>query len=66
MAISQELKLKLKKALGRVIAEGHPWIFKDALEGPRFQPGRVAAVFEKLGSFVARGITDSGPIGCVS
>ncbi len=63
MAISQEIKLKLKKALGRVIAEGHPWIFKDALEGPRFQPGRVAAVFDKLGSFVARGITDSGPIG---
>jgi 23S rRNA (cytosine1962-C5)-methyltransferase len=63
MAMPQELKLKLKKALGRVIAEGHPWIFKDALEGPRYQPGQVATVYDKLGSFVARGITDSGPIG---
>ena len=63
MTGSQELKLKLKKALGRVIAEGHPWVFKDALDGPGFGPGRIAAVFDKLGNFVARGITDSGPIG---
>ncbi len=63
MTGSQELKLKLGKELGRVIAEGHPWIFKDALDGPGFAPGRIASVFDKQGNFIARGITDSGPIG---
>ena len=58
-----EPRAKLRKALGRVLSEGHPWIFRDALDGLTAEPGRVVTVTDARGRFVARGIADSGPIG---
>jgi len=55
--------VKLKKAIRRLLGEGHPWIFRQALEGPRVMPGRVVTVTDAKGRFVCRGIAESGPIG---
>jgi 23S rRNA (cytosine1962-C5)-methyltransferase len=54
--------LKLKKALSRVLSEGHPWIFKDALEGSA-STGQVVTINDHKNRFVCRGIADAGPIG---
>lgn len=56
-------KVKLRKPIRRVLGEGHPWIFRYALDGPRIQPGRIVTVTDAKGRFVARGIADAGPIG---
>ena len=56
-------KVKLKKAIRRLIGEGHPWIFRQALEGPRVKPGRIVTVIDAKGRFVCRGIAEAGPIG---
>lgn len=55
-------KVKLRKAIRRVLGEGHPWIFRYALDGPRMSPGRIVTVTDAQGRFVARGIADAGPI----
>jgi 23S rRNA (cytosine1962-C5)-methyltransferase len=56
-------KLKLKKRLERVLREGHPWIFRDALAGRLPAPGRVVTVVDARGRFVVRGLSEAGPIG---
>ena len=56
-------EVKLRKAIRRVLGEGHPWIFRYALDGPRVPPGRIVTVTDAKGRFVARGIADAGPIG---
>jgi 23S rRNA (cytosine1962-C5)-methyltransferase len=56
-------KVKLKKAIRRLIGEGHPWIFRQALDGPRVTPGRIVTVTDAKGRFVCRGIAEAGPIG---
>jgi len=55
-------KVKLKKALRRLLGEGHPWIFRHALDWPGIKPGRIVTVTDAKGRFVARGIADAGPI----
>ena len=57
-----ELRLRLKKKLARVLSAGHPWIFKNALEGVQPKPGEIVTVVDSKGEFVARGIADAGPI----
>jgi 23S rRNA (cytosine1962-C5)-methyltransferase len=54
--------VKLKKAIRRLLGEGHPWVFRHALEHPRIEPGRIVTVTDAKGRFVARGIADAGPI----
>ncbi len=42
---------------------GHPWVFREALEGLDAAPGDVVTVHDARGRFVVRGIADAGPIG---
>lgn len=56
------VKLRLRKKLERVLREGHPWIWRDALEGTA-RPGDVVTILDRRGKPVARGIADAGPIG---
>lgn len=55
--------VRLKKPLGRVVALGHPWIYRDALERFDATPGTVLTVRDAERRFVGRGIAESGPIG---
>src|SRR5262249_55968415 len=51
------------QAAPRTLAEGHPWIFRDALaDTSALRPGDVVTVTDTRGRFVARGIADEGPI----
>lgn len=55
--------VRLRRALERVIREGHPWIYRDALEeGWESRPGDEVTVLDRKGRFLARGHADSGPI----
>lgn len=56
-------KARLRKRLERVIRQGHPWIWRDALEDLRARPGEIVTVTDRRGRFVARGVGDEGPIG---
>jgi 23S rRNA (cytosine1962-C5)-methyltransferase len=56
-------KVKLRKAIRRLLGEGHPWIFRQALEGAKVEPGRIVTVTDAKGRFVCRGIAEAGPIG---
>lgn len=55
--------LTLKKPVERVVAHGHPWIYRDALEPHEIAPGKIATVLDRQGRFLARGIVERGPIG---
>ncbi len=52
----------LKKPLARMLAAGHPWVYRDALLPFSASPGEVVTVRDADKRFVARGIADSGPI----
>jgi len=56
-------RVRLSKALERVVASGHPWIFRDALDGRLPAPGEVVTVLDRKGRFLARGLAEHGPIG---
>ncbi|MBN2496460.1 MAG: class I SAM-dependent rRNA methyltransferase [Deltaproteobacteria bacterium] len=56
-------RVVLQKKLDRVIAEGHPWIFRDALSGELPEPGKIVTVVDSRSRFVARGLAEAGPIG---
>jgi 23S rRNA (cytosine1962-C5)-methyltransferase len=53
---------RLRKPLGRVVALGHPWIYRDALERFDAEPGTVVTVRDPERRFVGRGIAERGPI----
>jgi 23S rRNA (cytosine1962-C5)-methyltransferase len=55
-------KVRLRKKLERVIREGHPWVWRDALDGEA-APGEVVTIVDRRGKLLARGIADAGPIG---
>ena len=57
------LTLTLKKPLERVVAHGHPWIYRDALEAFDIPPGKIVTVLDRQGRFLARGLVERGPIG---
>ncbi|MCA9577842.1 MAG: DUF393 domain-containing protein [Myxococcales bacterium] len=44
--------VRLTKPLERVIHEGHPWIYRDALEPHDAQPGDTVTVHDKRGRFL--------------
>lgn len=58
----REITLTLRKPLEEVIAQGHPWLWRDAVEPFHADAGDVATVRGRRGNFVARGIIDDGPI----
>jgi 23S rRNA (cytosine1962-C5)-methyltransferase len=53
----------LKKKLERAIAQGHPWLWRDALERHDWTAGTVVEIHDRRGAFLARGITDGGALG---
>jgi 23S rRNA (cytosine1962-C5)-methyltransferase len=55
--------VKLVKNLSRVIAQGHPWVYRNALARFDAEPGQVLSIRNKQGKFLARGVADQGPIG---
>jgi 23S rRNA (cytosine1962-C5)-methyltransferase len=62
-----EPALRLRKPLERALREGHPWVYRDAVQpsgsaGGELPAGVVARLIDAKGRFVARGITDAGPI----
>ena len=52
----------LRRKLKRAIAGGHPWIYRDAVSGPVPPPGTIVRVTDERGRFVARGLSEPGPI----
>ncbi len=52
---------RLRKPLDRVIRDGHPWVYRDAISGTA-APGDIVTLLDGRGAFVARGIADEGPI----
>ena len=51
----------LRRNLVRSLHEGHPWLFREALEIPPGLPaGAVVDVVQRDGRFVARGLLDPG------
>ncbi len=61
-APSEPGTLRLTKALERVVHEGHPWVYADALEGEA-TPGASATLLDRRGQWLARGIAEAGAIG---
>jgi len=53
----------LRKRLERVLRQGHPWIFRDALAGELPEPGAVVTVLDDRGGLLVRGLAEAGPIG---
>lgn len=53
----------LRKKLERAIAQGHPWIWRDALYATSWEPGSVTEIRDPRGKFLARGIADEGALG---
>jgi len=62
-ALPGEEEVRLARKLERVLRQGHPWVWRDALPGLAATPGQVVVVTDPKGDFVARGIVDDGPIG---
>jgi 23S rRNA (cytosine1962-C5)-methyltransferase len=56
------MRLRLKKPLERVIARGHPWVYRDAVADAVPDPGTAVTVLDRRGRFLARGFADAGPI----
>lgn len=54
--------VKLVKHLGDRLSEGHPWVYRDALEPFEAAAGEVVDILDKKGRFIGRGIADDGPI----
>jgi 23S rRNA (cytosine1962-C5)-methyltransferase len=63
MARPETTRVRLRKPLERSIHGGHPWVYRDALDALRAEPGAVVDVLDKAGRFLARGLAESGPIG---
>ncbi len=53
----------LVRKLERAIAQGHPWLWREALAPFEASPGEVLRIVDKRGRFLARGLAESGPIG---
>ena len=55
------LTVSLCKPLERVVAHGHPWIYRDALKEREIPAGKVVTVLDRRGRFLARGLAEAGP-----
>jgi len=58
-----DVTVKLKKPLERSIAQGHPWVYRDALAPLSAAPGEVVTLLDRDGRFLARGLAEHGAIG---
>ncbi len=58
----RQVCVRLTKALERTVSSGHPWIFRDALQPFSAQPGACVTVLDRKGRFLARGVSEVGPI----
>lgn len=58
----QDVTATLVKPLARVVAAGHPWLYRDALRPFTAEPGAVVTVRDADRRFVGRGIAEAGPI----
>lgn len=56
-------RVRLHRALERVVAHGHPWIYRDALAPFEARPGELVEVLDRKGKFLALGWAEAGPIG---
>ena len=56
-------RLRLGRSLVRTIRRGHPWVYRDAIEGRIPAPGTEVALTDARGRVVARGLAEAGPIG---
>jgi len=54
--------VQLRKPLARVLRQGHPWVYRDALQPFSAAPGDVVTVVDERRKLVARGLADEGPI----
>ncbi|MCA9680840.1 MAG: class I SAM-dependent rRNA methyltransferase [Myxococcales bacterium] len=54
--------VRLSKPLERAVGQGHPWIFRDAISGTPPAVGEVVTVLDRQGRFLARGLSEAGPI----
>lgn len=61
--MTSERVVRLRKSLEQRLSEGHPWVYRDALEPLEAEPGELVQVHDRRGKFVARGVAESGPIG---
>lgn len=53
--------LRLCKPLERVIRDGHPWVYRDAVQGAA-GAGAAVTLVDVRGRFIARGLADEGSI----
>lgn len=57
------LSARLRRPLETVIREGHPWVYRDALERFDAPPGATLQIHDRRGRFLATGLAEAGPIG---
>ncbi len=62
-AVAGEVEARLARKLERVLRQGHPWVWREALVDFSAAAGSVVVVVDSKGRMVARGIADDGPIG---
>lgn len=55
--------VRLVKPLERTLRQGHPWVYREALEPLEQPPGTVVRVLDRHGRFLAMGLAEAGPIG---
>ncbi len=55
-------RLSLRKKLERTLAQGHPWIWRNALDPHYLPPGTPTQVVDQHGAVLANGIAEAGPI----
>lgn len=58
-----EYSARLRRPLETVIREGHPWVYRDALERFDAPPGATLHIHDRRGRFLATGLAEAGPIG---
>jgi 23S rRNA (cytosine1962-C5)-methyltransferase len=52
------LRIQLDKSTARAVAAGHPWVFRDVLEGLPRRPrsGEEVVLLDSVGAFLAKGL----------
>ncbi|MEC7525373.1 MAG: class I SAM-dependent rRNA methyltransferase [Myxococcota bacterium] len=59
----KDVTVALRKDISRLLAAGHPWVYRDALERFDAPPGAVVTVRDPRRKLVGRGVAERGPIG---
>ena len=57
------VRLRLARPLARAIGRGHPWVWRDAIDGRVPAPGTEVAIVDGRDRVLARGWAEAGPIG---